>query len=89
MGDMAKILYHGYYFSFMWGVVSAVKRAICDRVLLLKLAKACNRSLMRTVFLGFTFNAYNACFKDSEWKEVTVEDLSSRATSRVDSHRIN
>ncbi len=48
------------------GVVSAGKRAICDRVHLLMLAKACNCFLMRTVFLGFTFNAYNACFQDSE-----------------------
>ncbi len=40
----------GYYFSFTWGVVSAGKRAICDRVHLLKLAKACNRFLMLAVF---------------------------------------
>ncbi len=26
MGDMAKILYYGYYFSFTWGIVSAGKR---------------------------------------------------------------
>ncbi len=51
MGDMAKILYHGYYFSFTWGVVSAGKRAICDRMHLLKIVKACNRSLMHAVFL--------------------------------------
>ncbi len=65
MGDMAKSI-TGYYFSFTWGVVSAGKRAICDHVHLLKLAKACNHSLMHAVFLGFTFNAYNACFQESE-----------------------
>ncbi len=53
-------------FQFHVGVVSAGKRAICDRVHLLKLVKACNRSLMRAVFLGFTFNTYKACFQDSE-----------------------
>ncbi len=66
MGNMAKILYLGYYFSFTLGVVSAGKHAICDHVHLLKLAKTCNRFLMRAVFLGFTFNAYNECFQDTE-----------------------
>ncbi len=42
---MTKILYHGYYFSFTCGVVLAGKCAICDRVHLLKLTKACNLSL--------------------------------------------
>ncbi len=73
----------------MWGVVSAGERAICDHVHLLKLAKACNHSLMHTIFLGFTFNAYNVGFQDSVQEEVTVDDVSPHATSRVDSHRIN
>ncbi len=61
MGDMAKILYHGYYFSFTWGVDSAGKCAICDRVHLLKLMKACNRSLM-LAFFRFHFQCIQHMF---------------------------
>ncbi len=49
----------GYYFSFTWGVVSAGKRAICDHVHLLMLAKACNRFLMRAVFFWVSLSMHS------------------------------
>ncbi len=42
--------------------VSRGKRAICDRVHLLKLAKACNRCLMRAVFFRFHFQHIQRMF---------------------------
>ncbi len=68
---MAKILYSPnlisqLFFSFTWGGGGggdglAGMHAICYRMQLLKLVKACNLFFMHAAFLGFTFNTFNAC----------------------------
>ncbi len=59
MGNIAKNLHYGLLFQFLGieggGVVSAGKRAICDRVHFLKLARKCAIAFLCTLFfLGLT-----------------------------------
>ncbi len=87
---MAKILYSQnlisqLFFSFTWGGGDGLAgmHAICYRMQLLKLVKACNLFFMHAAFLGFTFNTFNACSLLEKNKQNPAQDTTGNVMDLI------
>ncbi len=57
--------------------------AICYRMQLLKLVKACNLFFMHAAFLGFTFNTFNACSLLEKNKQNPAQDTTGNVMDLI------